>query len=78
MKAYFYTKDEAERAATRLGVSMSVTPPRPVVPVNGRPWMIEITYTPQGLSQYPNPTESSRIVGIVFDFNGIVHTQDQP
>jgi hypothetical protein len=78
MKAYFYTSDQARRAADRLGINFKTTDPQPVSPINGRPWMIEITLPESSMSQFPSPTFSSEVVGVVLMFDGIVHSQDQP
>jgi hypothetical protein len=78
MKAYFYTSDDARRASDRLGVNFSTTTPSPVTPINGRPWMIEITLPDSSMAQFPNPAFSGEVVGVVMMFNGLVHSQDQP
>lgn len=78
MKAYFFTRQDAQRAGDRLGIRYSVSTPVAVTPVQGRPWRIEITLPDSSQSMFPNPTLSNVVVGIVLGFQGVVHTQDQP
>jgi hypothetical protein len=77
LKAYFYTSAEAEKAAVRLGTLYKVTHPEPVMPVQSRPWRVEITIPSSSQSLFPNPTFVNAVVGVVLGLNGIVHTQDQ-
>jgi hypothetical protein len=79
VRAYFLSRDAAEKARVTLGVFYKTSEPEPVEPWHGRPWLVEVTVpTSMTLAPrvHPNPTVMARIVSVVQQYDGEVHNTE--
>lgn len=76
--AYFRSRLAASMAVERLGVLYEIAGPEPVIPLNGRSWVIEIDLPAvYVIGRAINPQVLARIVTVVNQYDGWIHSGDQ-